>query len=76
MQAKTKTVKPTNSLADALDKFMFLTSLVHDLNPFTEESWLSSISNNSSNKRTVNRFTAYSGHSTAQYGTDNSLTLG
>jgi len=73
MKEKSKTVKPTNTLADALDKFMFITSLVHDLNPFTEESWLSSIS---SNKRTANRFTSYSGHSTAQYGTDNSLTLG
>jgi uncharacterized protein YdeI (YjbR/CyaY-like superfamily) len=73
MKEKSKTVQPTNALADALDKFMFLTSLVHDLNPFTQESWLSSIS---SNKRTANRFTSYSGHSTAQYGTDNSLTLG
>ena len=73
MKEKSKTVKPTNSLADALDKFMVITALVHDLNPLTQESWLSSIS---SNKRTANRFTSYSGHSTAQYGTDNSLTLG
>ena len=73
MQAKTKTVQPTKTLFDSLYDVLELTALVHDLNPLSSDKWLS-YNNNSG--RTANRFTAYSGHSTAQYGTDNSLTLG